>query len=324
MKKNIRSFLLLFFILFIFTLFIEDIFPVVHINNVITQDAVVKPPEKLKKMPVLFDIQTEYNGNSLITLKDLTEIANKKVILLKNNPLYFERKVNDGYIFVTDNIKCKSVFSIKYEKEGFLALVRKLKFYLIYPFNKELAFYEKYKNLRKDTLFGKLNPLTDECFIGKTDATIILKKVNNFAYPDLNLQVKLLRTFEYLPLEFDKKTFYYKKYMIKEHLGSSYTSFYFSPDFDFYIKANDDEYPLGTSISLDKNPTIFIRKPKGKYIIGVFKNGDVVKYYNSSFLLKPKNPGYYFFVVYRYSHKFFGGFYTSFEPILITNPFFIQ
>ncbi|RMD47652.1 MAG: hypothetical protein D6834_00450 [Aquificota bacterium] len=327
MKLKIRSFLLLFILIFIFLFIIEDIFPIATIPNVISQDVVIKKPENYKKVNVVFNISTEYNGNSLITLKDIIKNAsnNQFILIDYKNPLFFEGNYNNRYIYVYTDIICKKIFSINKESSGFINFLRKIKYYLFYLFDKKDAFYEKYKLLDKNQFFKTFNPITDSCFIGNSKAYISFKKVSDLIYPDLKNQLKLITNNVYVKKDFDNLTFINKKKMLFNNInkGMSFVSFYYNLDFDFYIKTQKGEYPLGSSLNLNEKPLIYVRKPLGNYIIAVYKNGEIYKYYKSSFIIKKKIEGYYFFVVYKYSRNM-GDFYFSLDPVIITNPIFIQ
>ncbi len=320
--------MLLILLIFILLLYFEDVFPLSRFSDVLSQQhADFKSPENYKKIELIYDIKTEYNGNSLVTLKDLTENIENKFILLENNPLFFQGKYKDTYIYVAKNIPCVPIFSVNQTNGGLFNFLRKIKFHIVYPFDKNYAFYEKFKTLKRDSFFSQFNPLVDKCFIGDSNAFIKIKKVSSdvFAYPNLKGQIKLIKNYVYVPKDFDNKTFNEKRNVIFENLGRSYTSFYYSPDFDFYIKTKDNRTLfIGDNVKLEDNPLIYVKKPEGKFIIAVYKNGEVEKYYNSSFILGPENIGYYFFIVYKYDAKIFGGIYTSVEPVIITNPIFIQ
>ncbi|EDP73559.1 hypothetical protein, partial [Hydrogenivirga sp. 128-5-R1-1] len=326
-KISLRGVLLLILLIFIILLYFEDVFPIARFPNVLTQNIDVKKLENYKKIELIYDIKTEYNKNSLITLKDLTENIENKFIILKNNPLFFQGKYKNTYIYVIDSLPCISVFSVNELNGGFLNLLRKIKYYIVYPFNKDYAFYEKFEMLKKDTFFTEFNPVVDKCFIGSSDAHIKIKKVSDrvFNYPDLKGQVSLIKNYVYVPEDFFNGTFNQKRSSIIENLGRSYTAFYYDYDFDFYVKTKDKKTLfIGDRVYLKDNPLIYVRKPEGKFIIAVYKNGEVEKYYNSSFILKPENIGYYFFIVYKYDTKISDSIYTSVEPVIITNPIFIQ
>ena len=172
--------------------------------------------------------------------------------------------------------------------------------------------------------FKKFSPITGQCFVAKSDAYISLK-TTNFEYPSLKYQLKLIGNAVYVKKDFDKLSFFKKKIEIAESIknGSSYTYFYENPDFDFYAVEGKKELTLGSPLKLENNPIIYVYKPTGNYIIAVYKNGKVYKYYNSSFSIKPKTAGYYFFIVYKYDFNL-KNIYFSFEPVIITNSFYVQ
>jgi hypothetical protein len=329
MKAKIRSFVLLFILFFVVLLYFEDTLPVAKFSNVLSQNIKIENIKEYKKIPLIYNIKTEYNGSSLITLKDIIDVSQNEFVFLKNNPLFYEGKYNNTYIYVTDKINCIPVFSVNNLDGRFLNFLRKIKYVVFYPFDKEYAFYEKFKMLDKNSFFTDFNPVADTCFIGNSESYITLKKVQDkdlFYYPDLKLQLNLIKNYVYVPEDdFDKQTFYGKRNLILENLGSSYTSFYYHSDFDFYVVTKDNKtLPLGSAVNLKDSPLIYVKKPVGNYIIAVYKNGQVESYYNTSFILKPLTIGYYFFIVYKYERKLIGGIYTSVEPVLITNPIFIQ
>lgn len=319
--------MLLFILIFTLLFIIEDFFPLARIPDVISQDVIIKKPENYKKIDLIFDVSTEYNGKSLITLKDIIKSALKNQFVLVNdkNPLFFEGNYNNRYIYVYTDIICKKIFSVNKENSGFINFLRKIKYYFIYPFDKESSFYEKYKLLDKSQFFKTFNPITDSCFIGDSKAYISFKKASDFNYPDLKFQLKLITNNVYVDKNFDNLTFINKKKELLNNInkGMSFVSFYYNPDFDFYIKTKKGEYVLGSSLSLNEKPLICVKKPSGNYIIAVYKNGEIYRYYNTSFIINPKIEGYYFFVVYKYSGNI-GDFYFSLDPVVITNPVFIQ
>lgn len=318
-------FLILLFILF-FLYLLEEITPAIYISNLKTQNLPKLTFHFIKK-DIVFGVLTDNHQNSLISREDLKNLKNKDltIFLDRDTPAYFEGKFNDKYIFISEDTKCKPLFSVKKQKKNFLSKIRKLKFLLFYNLDQETAFYYKYKNLRKDTIFTQFDPVKDICFVGKNEAVVEEKFIKNnqkFTYPDMNYQINLIRNVIYI--KEDHKSFYKKKstYLNAINNGHSYTYFYKDPNINFIVKTKDKVYTFGSLIEVDKGPVIYF-SVNPRYITAVYINGKLKNYYKGSFSIIPKSAGYYQFVVFDYKYNFLNLFF-SFDIVAITNPVFFE
>lgn len=318
-------FLVLLFVLF-FLYILEEISPAIYISNLKTQN-LHKLTSPFIKKDIVFGVFADNHKNSLISREDLKNLKRKNLIVFldKDTPVYFEGKFNDKHIFILKDIKCKSLFSIKKQKEGFLSKIRNLKFLLFYNIDKKTAFYYKYKNIEKYTIFSQFDPVKDICFVGKNEAFIeekFIKDNQKFTYPDINYQINLIKNIIYTKKDHD--LFYKKKsiYLNAINNGHSYVYFYKDPNINFIVKTKDKVYTFGSLIKIDKNPIIYF-SVNPRYITAVYINGKLKNYYKGSFSIIPKSAGYYQFVVFDYKYNFLNLFF-SFDIAAITNPVFFE
>ena len=84
--------MLLFIILFICFLYLEKFFPIAYLKKVYSENSKIEKPQTLKKIDLIYHPITEYDGNSLITLKDLIDNLNKNqyIFLTEKNPLFLK------------------------------------------------------------------------------------------------------------------------------------------------------------------------------------------------------------------------------------------
>lgn len=328
-KKRKGRFFPLFLILLFISLFLyilEELTPAIYISNLKIQNLPEISSPFIKK-DIVFGILADNYQNSVISREDLKNLkANDLVLFLDSKtPAYFEGKFNNKYLFISQDIKCKPIFSIKNEKNGLLSKIRNLKFMIFYNLDGETAFYYKYKNLKKDTIFTSFDPVKDICFVAKNEGGIEEKFIKNdkkITYPDINYQLNLIKNVIYI--KEDNEKFYKKKlaYLKALNNGNSYAYFYKDPDINFSVKTKNETYTFGDIVSIDKKPKIYFYV-NPRYITAVYINGKLENYYKGSFLITPKSAGYYQFVVFGYKYKLFNLFF-GFDIVAITNPVFFE
>jgi hypothetical protein len=330
-QRRKGKFFLPFFILitlFGFVILLEEISPTFYIKNLKKQNLFTKPP-KIHKKEVIFGVLADNNERSLISREDLKNINFHKLIIFmnENTPSYFEGKFNGNYVFISQDNKCKELFSVNLEKDGLFSKVRKLKFHFFYSFDKEKAFYYKYKNLKKEAIFSEFNPVKNICLVGKNEGGVLeksIKESKKIMYPDINYQLKLIRNVLYINKE--ESLFYENKenFINAINKGNLYVYFYKNPDITVKVRTKDKSYTLGDLINIRENPKIlFFIKPR--YITGVYINGKLKEYYQGSFTIIPKSAGYYQFVVFDYKYKLpFLDLFFAFDIVAITNPIYFE
>ncbi|WP_457641537.1 hypothetical protein [Persephonella sp.] len=329
-KNNIKRKFVVPIVTIIILLFNLDNFLPIKIINISENKNISVPENPFYQYPVIYGINTYKTGKSLITDNDILKAlkeSNFHYAFLKNSDEnIFEKKYDDYFIFNKKVEECVEIFNINHLDISIFDIFTILKFYLWYPVNKDLAFNNLWKLYSDGLFFKNYNLEKDKCFIGELGGYIKFKIADDFAFPDLSREFKMIRNNVVLEEELSDQFYTIKLdlYLAMES-GRSIVNLYHNVNMEIFVKTDDGFFTIGDTMDLSTNPEIFVKVGKGKFITAVYKNGKLREHFPAGNIhIKPENTGYYYFIVYKYNFKLPFNIYLGVRPVAFSNGIFIQ
>ncbi|WP_457644112.1 hypothetical protein [Persephonella sp.] len=327
-KRGFKGRQLIIIIFVTVTLFsLDNLIPVKRVSLSPVSDRSVENP--YFKYRTVYGLKTYRAGNSLITEEDILNALKESNIhyafLTDQRENIFEGNYESYYILNKKLEECKEILDPEKLKISPLNLITYLKFFIWYPFNKDLAYNNIWKLYSEDTFFENFDPEKDKCFVGTVQGNIQFK-TRNISFPELTHQIMLVKNYIFLEEKLIDQLYSTKLNLyLSMDSGRVITTLYYDPDLEIFVKTDDGFFTVGDLIDLSTDPEIFIRTSSGKFITAVYKNGKVVGYFPPGTVhIKPENPGYYNVVVFKYSFKLPFNLFLGVRPVAFSNGIFFK
>ncbi|NPA51318.1 MAG: hypothetical protein GXO22_00290 [Aquificae bacterium] len=310
------------------------------------------PQESLKSYSIVYDVYTNKSGLSTIGEKELLKalMKNNIDIAFLSDCTYLSSRLEGIYgdkilisrcytknginfydefsVSKDSNASCYELFNLTKSVNFDLLHVSSLfKFFLFSFFDEKKAYDQLTDFVSVNLDFKRFS--NNPCFlsgVGFYSRLKFLETKGTISFLDVNYTLPLVLNKIYLSQELTSDISFSKS-LIFDALKNGNTISIFSRDFkgDIFVEEGGDTKPIGSLVSVEKNPKIFITLDNQDILIVVYKNGQIYSAHDTnSLVIKPKKEGFYTFVAYKYNMKLPFGFYTGVKPLAFLGNVFIQ